>query len=578
MAESIGEAQARRIAEEFFAEHATRGSVGSVALAWAGDDIANSTVASRGLDTSLIYIYSHSGGGFVIVSGDSNTAPIIAYSMDNDIDIANMSEATEAILDAWCRAIAVAREEARPISGAASPSATQTRSSSELLYQTAQWNQTEPFNREAPIYDNERSLTGCVATAMSIICRYHKWPQKGVGTTPEYTYNDANGVTRTVAANTLGRTYNYNYMPLDYNSGYTDTQGNAVAALMKDIGTSVRIMYHPTSSGTYDHYVPIALFTYFGYSNSLELAWHYSYEEEEWQEIVRNNIREYGPTYFSGSNSQGGHAFVLDGYDSNGRFHINYGWGGLGNGYYFLPNIDYYAGQAALLYLEPNRSGAATPYRDNLQLSDYSKTDSEGNTYNYSGIWAHNYTFNTGEPIYLLIGAIMNHGYDTFNGDVRLVLCNAQGDVKEEIWTTQFTDIAPNSGRLLNYQSITLSSTLEDGDRLRLLYKGTASDEWQWMRSADRSAAHDEIIVRASAEDIAENLTLHYNKEDKSFIILSPLPMRVEFVNNSSGYTIIDGGVRAYVGGYIDMTSYVDGSYTLRLSLGSDAYEVKIKL
>ena len=224
----IGEQRARQIAEEFFAQNATRSTADELTLEWAGDVISETPAMGSELNTSLMYIYNRGqNGGFVVIAGDSNIAPIIAYSFDTTLDISNMAEATRAILDAWCREVAHARQAAKPVSGGSYDMT--TRANGELRYDTALWNQGEPYNWEAPIYDGYRSVTGCVATAMSIICHYNKWPEKGVGTTPEYSYEDAYGVSRSVAANTLGRTYNYSNMLMDYNSGYTTTQGDEKA-------------------------------------------------------------------------------------------------------------------------------------------------------------------------------------------------------------------------------------------------------------------------------------------------------------------------------------------------------------
>jgi hypothetical protein len=182
-AEPIGEQRARQIAQDFFSQHSTR-AMGNITLEWAGDKIGDISATGVALDSSLLYIYNcGTNGGFVVVAGDSNAAPIIAYSLDTTLDVNDMAESTAAILDAWCRQVASVRKAAKPITG--TTMRTTTRSSDEeLLYKTALWDQEEPYNLKAPIIDGQRALTGCGATAMAIICYYHRWPERGVGTTP----------------------------------------------------------------------------------------------------------------------------------------------------------------------------------------------------------------------------------------------------------------------------------------------------------------------------------------------------------------------------------------------------------
>lgn len=117
-AEPIGEQRAREIAVEFFSQHTTRATLSNIVLEWAGDTIGESSASGNALNTSLMYIYNRGNDdGYVIIAGDTNVDPIIAYSLDSTIDTNNMAEATAAILDAWCRQIESARKSAKPISG-----------------------------------------------------------------------------------------------------------------------------------------------------------------------------------------------------------------------------------------------------------------------------------------------------------------------------------------------------------------------------------------------------------------------------------------------------------------------------
>ena len=143
-------------------------------------------------DESLLYVYNRTDeAGFVVVAGDDGVEKqIVAFSHDNKLQIKNLSDGARYLLEGWCKQISAARSGAYVATRAADASDV---GKVEVLYETALWNQGTPFNNEAPVIGGYRSVTGCVATAMSIICYHNKWPEKGVGTTPSYKYLDIDG-------------------------------------------------------------------------------------------------------------------------------------------------------------------------------------------------------------------------------------------------------------------------------------------------------------------------------------------------------------------------------------------------
>lgn len=576
MAEPIGEKRARQIAEDFFSKYATRTTSGELSLEWAGNDIETATRGGSN-DDALMYIYNRGANdGFVVVAGDSNIAPIIAYSFDTTLNTSDMAEATRAILDAWCKQVAVARQSTQPLSEGMPNIA--TRSSDYLLYDTAIWNQYEPYNWEAPVYNGYRSVTGCVATAMSIICYYNQWPSKGTGTTPAYDYTDPYGYTRSVAANTLGRTYNYNSMLKDYNNGYNTTQGNAVAALMKDMGTAVQMMYHYTGSSAYDLNAVKAFTTYFQYSKAAKFAHRSSYPIDEWNELLRDNLDSYGPTYYNGQSSEGGHAFVVDGYYGD-YFHFNFGWGGSGNGFFLCPEIEYYAGQMALLCLTPDKNGTST-YSDYLLLYPYD--DNIYYHYQYRGITTTATSFNENVGFYVYAGTFYNIGAVDFNGEIRLMLTDRSGNIKQELTKLSESTINP-SGLIWDYDYYAkITTTIEEGDRLRVYYKGQYSSDWQWMRSINYETCYDEIVLRPTAKEIAQNLKLEYNKNSKTITYSLPYAHDFAMTNATTNtpFSTKSYAPRSVV--TVDISEMVDNGVTdnidLSFTIKKESYTVRIKL
>lgn len=564
----IGEQRAREIAKSFFMQNATRSSSTDVALAWAGDDI-EAGVAATDIDLAMLYIYEPTDAkGFVVIAGDDTVAPIVAYSFENSIDVNNMAEATRAILAAWGKQVSASRRVAKPV----------TRADDDAIgsvvkqYVTAQWGQNAPFNGEAPVYSGSQSVTGCVATAMAIIARYHQYPEKGVGTIPSYSYT-LNGSTKTIAANTLGRTYDYDNMPLSYNEGYTSAQGSAVAALMYDMGTAVQMQYSPTESGSFHTAIPQALSKYFGYSKATMSVSRGDYTDKEWNAVLKENLDKYGPTIFRGSSDAGGHAFIIDGYTSKYYFSVNFGWDGYGNGYFKLPDIEFYKEQAAICYLEPDPAGT-TVYRGDLQLIALGSYDAYGNFVpSFKGLISSATEYSNGTSFTCKIGGVWNTGYENFTGKVALVLCDKSGSVKQQLYTFN-TNLDPSYYTSVT-AGVTINTAVAYGDRLRIYYMADGATEWSWARASDDTCV-SEIVVKSSAAEIAEKLNLKYSNVTKTLTLGAPIALN--YTITSGIMQVASGSIEAHSSVGVDMSGYAAGSYTLSLTSGGESYNLVIRL
>lgn len=565
----ISEQQARRIATDFFSGGTRAGAV-EIELAWSGSNLQKGALQhsmQSSWSNALLYIYNRSDNpGFVIVAGDDNVQPIIAFADDRTFDPQNIADGARYLLSAWCKQIADAKSKGASAQQMQMPSL----GSTECLYDTALWNQSEPFNNEAPVYNGYRSITGCVATAMSIIAYYHKWPEKGVGTTSSYTYTDEWGTSRTISSNTLGRSYDYSNMLMNYNGSYTSAQGNAVAALMYDMGTAVEMAYSPSFSGASSTNVPIALSTHFGYSKNALLVYRGNKSDKEWFNQLKENIKTYGPTYFAGNDTDSGHAFILDGYTSNNYFHINYGWGGYSNGYYWIPEIEYFNGQEAVFYLEPDKNGTST-YQDNLSF--ISLKSSSNNYYGLSSLASEH---KTNETFKVVLGGIYNTGTQSFSGEARLDHCDKNGNVKGTFTTL---NIALDVGYYtwFNPFSAKTSIEIEEGDRIRLHYKGTYSDDWQWVHSSDQYCA-DEILLKATPEEVAETLKISYSKSSKSLTFTSPNAIQYTVKSAADSSVKSSGAAASYNPTAIDCSTFEAGEYHFEFASGGRPYILTIVL
>ena len=75
---------------------------------------------------------------------------------------------------------------------------------------------------------------------------------------------------------------------------------------------------------------------YFNYDKGTRAIFRSYYSIEQWENMVYDELKSNRPVPYAGQSGSGGHSFVVDGYDGNGLFHLNWGWGGMCDGYYRL--------------------------------------------------------------------------------------------------------------------------------------------------------------------------------------------------------------------------------------------------
>jgi len=202
----------------------------------------------------------------------------------------------------------------------------------------SKWDQDEPYDRMTPMYNsNTHCLTGCVATAMAQVLYYHQIPEHGYGQRTIY-YNG-----QAVTSNFATTYWDWdNMLPIYKHGEYNDTQANAVAQLMHDCGVASNMMYGGPNegSGTYSNEALKGLRQYFGLEGAV-LYERDDYNANEWMDIVYTELNDNGPVYYAGiSGWDGGHAFVIDGYDETGMVSVNWGWSGDEDGLYDIAKLN----------------------------------------------------------------------------------------------------------------------------------------------------------------------------------------------------------------------------------------------
>lgn len=308
------------------------------------------SVASEEAQPALYVFNRTDRPGFVIVSADDSTAPILGYS-DTGYFPEQIPANVSFMLDYMAAAIS---------NPAAQSKTTADYTPIAPLLGNIEWNQDEPYWNLCPIdrYNQKRCYTGCVATAMAQIMRYWQWPERGKGTvsytwvnclTPEFAqcYHKVDTV---LTADLYTEGYDWANMREQYKKGaggYNQTEADAVATLMYHCGVAIEMQYSSIGSAAYTEDVAWALMRYFGYSTDIEYVRTrrgFTLQEtpEETAERIRIELEEGRPVLMGGQSSysvSSGHEFVLDGLDAEGMFHVNWGWGGSCNGYYAITSL-----------------------------------------------------------------------------------------------------------------------------------------------------------------------------------------------------------------------------------------------
>ena len=293
-----------------------------------------------------LYVFSISDeGGYVIVSNDDRTTPILGFSENGKLDLDNMSDEKRAWLQGYADAISWLQQQGN---GQTDSSTSRVRAGSHAKETiapmiTTTWGQRAPYNDLCPdYYTGYRAVTGCVATAMAQIMNYHKWPTSATEGIPGY--YDLYGKKQNPLVST---TFDWIHMRDSYSGEEKSEEKAAVAQLMQFCGHSVEMNYGPSSSANMFN-VADALKNYFDYNSTTTYLSRSFYTSFKWEDIIYHELAAGRPVLYGGQSTAGGHTFVCDGYKyeyGTDFFHINWGWGGQSDEYYVLSVLDPDSGQ-----------------------------------------------------------------------------------------------------------------------------------------------------------------------------------------------------------------------------------------
>ena len=411
---------------------------------------------------SGLYVFNIANdGGFIIVSNDDRTTPILGFGGSGHLDPDNMPSNMRAWLQGYADEIVwLQTHDVKPSRMSKAPQRLGTHSTDAIAPMvTTTWNQGWPYNNLCPNYSgSNRSATGCVATAMAQVMKYHEWPQDATTSVPGYTSRSYNLTLPTLPA----VTFDWANMQNDYLGGETSVQQTAVATLMKYCGYSVQMDYGP-SSGSNTNLVAEALVNYYDYNATTQFVTRGHYTYANWIDLIYYELAHKRPVVYGGMSTGGGHEFVCDGYKyENGTdfFHINWGWGGVSDNYFVLSALDpdeqgiggssstdgFYYGQDAVIGIQPSTGTGTiadiTPNEINLAIID---------------AYANPSTVLLGQSVDMVV-KVTNNSQAPYDGDIMLyeetgiyedilakVIYMEPGETKEYVFTFTPTELGSYS-------------------------------------------------------------------------------------------------------------------------------------
>lgn len=442
-------------------------------------------------------------GSFFIVSGDEKLPSILGYSDSGAFDINNIPPAVKYWLQTYVTQL---KNEQAPSDSKSLKSKIEYKEDGvSPLLQNIQWGQAPPYNELCPIVYKEKTLTGCVATAMAQVMRYYQYPTVAKGNI------DYNSTT-----NNLHITHDFskdyfdweNMLP-SYNGTYSEKQANAVSVLMASCGASVKMDYGTSTqggSGAYQSDLLNGYISNYGYDKDCALAIRNFCSTEDWHKLLVEELNNGRPVNYAGANMRdGGHSFVIDGYRIGNNaypdYHVNWGWDGSCDGYYQIANLHPQEG---------DNNATIEPFSESQQMTIGIKPE-DGITNSTqlllsSKVSSSLSTVKNGSALVVSVSSLYNCSYKKFVDTISAALKSedgtlyplSEGNVRqleylEGTGSLKITCSIPNSIEIGKYQ-------------LCLVYRLSNSENWNEIYSSSTSVIEvtQDKEDGATTEELAE--------------------------------------------------------------------------
>lgn len=345
-------ADAEQIANSFLTQPRRTAPRGSVPMLQPSMRLyATSTeLLGKGAVEPAFYVFTpqdNNVGGFVIVSGIEEAAPILGFSYTDVFDTDQIPPAMRYLLgkfqeeiDAYLSLPPQERQNRRYAADRRQGLPVLNQGVSPMI--STRWNQGAPYNNLCPMDGNERSVTGCAATSAAQVMKFYEYPSHGTGSISYVTETKLIPVSFDFSSTT----FQWSRMLNSYSSGYTSQQATAVATLMAACGAAFQMDYASSSSGASATDQMTGLNKYLGYDTDMALLFRDYMTGEQWHTFILDELNSSHPVIFSGQADDGGHSFILDGYvnddPNNPSYHVNWGWGGHYDDYFKVNALEPY--------------------------------------------------------------------------------------------------------------------------------------------------------------------------------------------------------------------------------------------
>jgi len=423
-------------------------------------------------DNQPYYVFNAAdNAGFVIISGDDRARKILGYSDKGNFDFDNLPPQLDWLLNEYGKQIV-----SIPASTSQDPSWQSTdapASEGGVVLETANWGQGYPYNAQCPIIDGVQAPTGCVATAMAIVMKYHNWPERG--RKQHHYYSGSEELSYDFS--TFHPQWD-NMLTTYSEENYTENNVTAVAELMHAAGIASNMQYSPTESGTGVLGVMTSLRRFFNYSASMNEVIVEEYKNSDWQERIKKDIVESKPVFYYG-NGTGAHAFVIDGYNDENYFHINWGWDGNFNGFFTLnsltPNgLNYTYGQGMIVGIHPDTES------DNIWSDFFMADDKYFGSQPINSINVSVTDINRDEPFSVAIPYVAFPPYSEC--DLGIAIINENNSIKEILCQNRIGSMYPSiSGGNSTFENIVATCNIEDSDRLQIIVQEKGEPNWKFV-------------------------------------------------------------------------------------------------
>ena len=536
---------------------------------------------SDAADMEQLYVFNVGRQeGFVIVSGDDCTGDLVlGYADSGEISPATMPDNLRAWLQGYADQIRWMQKNGVKNEVAAARALTESAARKPVSpVLTTLWNQDEPYNDNCPLYAKNAggssyyqlaTATGCVATAAAQVMYYQALKHKISSTTtslaiPAYAtsnlfWNKAKNAVGNFVEEKPVATIDWSAITADGGTApASDEAKAAVATLMEYVGASIEMQYgtpedHGGSLGNASK-LPEALKKYFGYDNNVRFLRRNNYVYADWLDLIYQELTTNGPVIYGGSSTGGGHEFVLDGYKDEDYFYVNWGWGGLSNGYFKLSvarsdkqgiggstsQDGYSFDQEAIIGMNPVNSSADTSIRLTTRAAwagaaSYNRASTSAN---FSAVDLHCTVWNW-------TGAVndFDYGFGLYQN----------GELKQVLWQRNITGLGMNSGWNNVYQNASFGADLDDGV-YKLLPISRQKDTSTWYPDFESETYY--ILATISGTTLTLERMGVVNLTATSFVVSdSPtagLPVTVTATVENNGSLYSGDLTIAYISDYYD--------------------------